>query len=146
MATRLIPYLHFDGTAREALEFYRSVFGGTLELARYADMGEHQPVDADRIMHGDLATDEFELMGADVPSGEAAPVSPMHGVAISAEDTPRSREYFERLAEGGTVIVPLEAAPWGNAFGMVIDRYGIEWMINLAPDRPRSSPDSAGGS
>ena len=133
MATRLIPYLHFDGTAREAMEFYRSVFGGTLELARYADMGPHDPADAERIMHGDLATDHFELMGSDVPTGQAAPRPPAHGVAVSAEDSPQSREYVERLAEGGTVIVPLATAPWGNAFGMVIDRYGIEWMVNLAP-------------
>ena len=133
MATRLTPYLHFDGDAREAMEFYQSVFGGTLDLVRYADMGEHAPADAERIVHGYLATDEFDLMGGDVPTGQTAPSPPGHGIAISAQDGPATRAYFEKLVEGGTVIVPLGDAPWGGLFGMATDRYGIEWMTMLAP-------------
>ena len=138
MPARLNPYLSFQGNAREAMEYYRGVLGGTLTILTYAEggMGEN-PADADKVMHGQLDTDSgFTLMGADSPS--AIPAQPMSGVQISlsggTETDAELSSYYERLAENGTVVEPLVTAPWGDKFGMVTDPYGVLWMVNIAGD------------
>jgi PhnB protein len=136
MPARLNPYLTFQGNAREAMEYYRDVLGGTLTLTTYTEGGMGQdPADADKIMHGQLETDSgFTLMGADAPS--AVPSQPMSGVQISLSgDTATDAElsgYYDKLAEKGTVVEPLVTAPWGDKFGMVTDPYGVLWMVNVA--------------
>ena len=136
MAARLNPYLTFQGNAREALEYYRDILGGTLTLMTYTEGGmTENPDDADRIMHGQLENDSgFTLMGADAPSG--VPGQPMSGVQISLSgDTATDAElsgYYDKLAEKGSVVEPLVTAPWGDKFGMVTDPYGVLWMVNIA--------------
>lgn len=136
MPARLNPYLTFGGNAREALEYYRDVLGGTLHLMTLAEGGmADDPADADKIMHGQLETESgFTLMAADTPS--AVPAQPMSGVQISLSgDTATDAElsaYYDRLAERGTVVEPLVTAPWGDTFGMVTDPYGVLWMVNIA--------------
>ncbi|MFD1860403.1 VOC family protein [Aeromicrobium camelliae] len=133
MATALNPYLHFDGTARDAMEFYQSVFGGQLDTSRYGDFGQGSPDEADRIMHSHLATDGgFSFMAADVPSGQDAPSGSQHSMSLSGDDDEALRGYFEKLSDGGTVIEPLAQAPWGDWFGMLVDKFGIPWMVNIA--------------
>lgn len=141
MPARLNPYLTFQGNAREAMEFYRSVLGGELQLMTYADGGaaDQYPGDGDRIMHGQLETDSgFALMGADAPSSQ--PAEPMQGVQISLSgDASADAElsgYYEKLAAKGTVVEPLVTAPWGDKFGMVTDPYGVLWMVNISGDHP----------
>jgi PhnB protein len=141
MPARLNPYLTFQGNAREAMEYYRSVLGGELQLMTYADGGaaDHYPGDGDRIMHGQLETGSgFTLMGADSPSSQ--PAEPMQGVQISLSgDASTDAElsgYYEKLAEKGTVVEPLVTAPWGDKFGMVTDPYGVLWMVNIAGEHP----------
>ena len=141
MASKLNPYLSFNGNAQEAMEFYRDVLGGELTTMTYAEGGmEHEPSDAGRIMHAQLETDTgFTLMGADSPSSN--PSQPMSGVQVSlsgdaASDAELSG-YYDKLAAAGSVVEPLEAAPWGDKFGMVTDPYGVLWMVNIAgPEQP----------
>ena len=136
MPARLNPYLPFQGNAREAMEYYRDLLGGTLTLMTYTEGGMAQdPADADKIMHGQLETDSgFTLMGADAPS--AGPSQPMSGVQISLSgDAATDAElsgYYDKLADKGTVVEPLVTAPWGDKFGMVTDPYGVVWMVNIA--------------
>jgi PhnB protein len=140
MPARLNPYLTFPGNARDAMEYYRGVLGGTLTMQTFAEGGMAQdPADADKIMHAQLETDSgFTLMGSDEASGQ--PASPMSGVQVSLSgDAGTDAElsgYYDRLAESGTVVEPLETAPWGDKFGMVTDPYGVLWMVNIAgPER-----------
>lgn len=136
MASRLNPYLTFQGNAREAMEFYRDVLGGTLTLTTFGEGGmAASPADADRIMHGQLETDSgYIVMGSDAPSG--LPARPASGVQISlsgdAEADAELSGYFEKLAAAGTVVEPLVPAPWGDKFGMVTDPYDVLWMVNIA--------------
>ena len=132
----LNPYLTFaDGAAREALELYASVLGGEPSIITFGDMGTEGPL-AQRVMHGQLETPGgLVLMGADgppemvqVPFGDSVSVSLSGG----PEDADRLRGWFATLSEGGDVRQPLEAVPWGDEFGMFVDRFGISWLVNIA--------------
>lgn len=133
MASRLNPYVTFEGTAREAMQFYEDVFGGTLTLNTF---GEYAPPDtpgADKIMHGQLETASgFTLMGADSPPGQSLKPGDNVAISLSGDDTDELRGYWAKLAEGGTVTVPLAKQMWGDEFGMCIDRYGVAWLVNIA--------------
>ncbi|MFN2484864.1 MAG: VOC family protein [Candidatus Limnocylindria bacterium] len=139
MPSRLNPYLNFQGNAREAIEFYRSVFGGELQLTSYRDGGiPHDAADADKVMHGQLdAPNGMLLMAADAPSsgGSSAggPASgPSIGISLSGDDDAELSGYFRKLSDGATIMEPLETAPWGDKFGMLTDRFGVWWMVNIA--------------
>jgi len=139
MAVRLNPYLNFQDSAREAMEFYQSVFGGELETTTFAEfqMGEN-PADADKIMHSMLTTDiGLVLMASDIPAamqGSEPGAGPGATISLSGgpEDDAALRGYWAQLVEGGAVTEPLEVAPWGDAFGMCTDRFGVDWMVNIA--------------
>ena len=132
MASRLNPYLNFNGAAREAMEFYASVLGGELTLNTFDDLGGGSDVEhPEHIMHGQLVTERgYWLMAADMAhAGDEAPEN--SAVSISGDDGDTLRGYFDGLSEGGQVAVPLEKQMWGDEFGMVTDRFGINWMINI---------------
>ena len=132
MASRLNPYLNFNGTARQALEFYRGVFGGTLTLSTFAEFGNQNSPDADRIMHGQLETDAgYTIMAADVTSDMQ--YHPMAGVSLSLSgDDEALRGYWEKLSDGGAVTMPLQKQVWGDEFGMLTDRFGVPWLVNIS--------------
>ncbi|GAA2929877.1 MULTISPECIES: VOC family protein [Streptomyces] len=132
MVTRLNPYLTFNGEARQAMEFYKEVFGGNLTLNSYGDFGQADAPNADKIMHGMLETTSgFTLMGADNPPGmESAPGNPF-SVSLSGDDDAELRGYWEKLSANGSVSVPLEKQMWGDEFGMCTDRFGTPWMVNI---------------
>lgn len=134
MQSRLNPYLSFKDNAREAMEFYRTVFGGKLELSTFKDFhASSGPADDDKIMHAMLEADNgISFMGADTPSGMTFDAGSRIRMALSGDDAEELGGYFEKLAAGGTVRMPLEQAPWGASFGMVVDRFGVEWMVNIA--------------
>ncbi|MFJ3306286.1 VOC family protein [Streptomyces sp. NPDC086549] len=133
MTSRLNPYLSFNGDARQAMEFYKEVFGGTLALNVYGDFGQQESPDADRIMHGMLETPSgFTLMGADTPPNMERAVGDNFAVSLSGDDDAELRGYWEKLSAGGSVSVPLEKQMWGDVFGMCTDRFGIPWMVNIA--------------
>lgn len=128
------PYLAFRDTARAAMEFYQSVFGGELNISSYADIPamETDPSEADKVMHSMLVADNgIVLMAGDMPN--AMTDSPLNGsISLSGDDDATLRGYFEKLSAGGEVTVPLEQAPWGDSFGQLTDKFGINWMVNIA--------------
>ncbi len=133
MASRLNPYLSFRDNAREAMEFYRSVFGGELSMNTFGEYGEQDPALSDKLMHGQLeVADGLTLMGADTPPG--MPYNPGDNITISlsGDDEPELRGYWDKLSEGGDVTTPLEKQMWGDVFGMCTDKFGVPWMVNIA--------------
>ncbi len=130
MASTLNPYISFAGDARQAMEFYEQVFGGTLTLNTFGDMGaEEQP---DAIMHGSLVTrDGYTIMGADNPPGMPHQPGNTMTVSLSGDDT-ALRGYWDKLSEGGNVTMPLEKQMWGDEFGMLTDKFGVSWMVNIS--------------
>lgn len=133
MASRLNPYISFDGDARSAMEFYESVFGGTLTLHTFAQIGGMEGPDGDKIMHGMLETaGGFTMMGADEPPGEEHRPGNNIAVSLSGDDAEELRGYWKKLSDSGTVSVPLEKQMWGDEFGMCEDRFGIRWLVNIS--------------
>ncbi len=133
--TTLNPYISFRGQAREAGEFYRSVFGGDLTVSTFADYQVPAgPDEADWIMHSQLTSSGLTLMISDVPLSMAYTPGDNISVSLSgsAAEGDELRGYYDKLADGGTVTVPLEKAPWGDYFGQVVDRFGINWLVNIA--------------
>ena len=132
MASRLNPYISFSDNARQALEFYKGVFGGTLTLNTFGEYGAADTPEADKIMHGLLETDGgFTLMGADTPPGMEYNPGTNITVSLSGDDADELRSYWEKLSGGGKVLVPLEKQMWGDEFGQCVDQFGIGWMVNI---------------
>jgi PhnB protein len=132
----LNPYINFSGNAREAMEFYQSVFGGKLDVSTFGDfqMPGISEDDVNLIMHSQLATTAgFTIMGSDLPAsmGEVPDVSNIT-VSISGDEADEIRGYWDGLAEGGQVAMPLEQAPWGDYFGQLSDKFGVSWMVNIS--------------
>lgn len=133
MTVLLNPYLNFKGTARGAMTFYQSVFGGELRLSTFAEAGMPvEPSEADLIMHGMLeAPNGLVLMGADVPSHMEYKAPQGFAVSLSGDDQGTLEGFWDKLSEGATITMPLAKAPWGDHFGALADRFGIEWMVNI---------------
>jgi len=140
MTSRLNPYVSFDGDAKDAMEFYRGVFGGELVLTTYGEGGMAEDgSDSSRIMHGQLeAPNGMTLMGADSPPGQPAASGSAITISLSGEDESELKGYWDGLLDDGTVTMPLEKAPWGDQFGMLTDKYGVGWMVNISGTPPQS--------
>ena len=134
MTTRLNPYLGFRDTAKQALEFYRSVFGGELALSTFAQYhASEDPAEQEKIMHGMLTSPSgLVLMGADTPNSMDYTPGDNFSVSLSGEDETELRGYWDKLVDGATVTAPLDKAPWGDTFGMCKDRFGVNWVVNIA--------------
>ncbi|WP_405217378.1 VOC family protein [Agrococcus sp. Ld7] len=139
MTTVLNPYLAFERDAREAMNFYHGVFGGDLVVTTFAEGGmQHDPGDAARVMHSQLTTAEgHTIMASDTPS-DVEPTIRGQQISISGDDAERLARYWEALSDGAHVDAPLERAPWGDTFGMLVDRWGVTWMVSIASDVARS--------
>ena len=133
MASRLNPYINFDGNARQAMEFYKGVFGGNLTVNTFGEFGGQDSPDADKIMHAQLETPAgYTLMASDTPAGMDRTVGSTISISLSGDDADELRGYFSALAEGGTVTVALEKQMWGDEFGMCTDPFGVDWMVNIS--------------
>jgi PhnB protein len=135
MTANLNPYLNFRGTARDALDFYRSVFGGDLRVSSFKDFGmQVGEGEEDLVMHGQLeGPDGLLLMGADVPSHMPhTPGENSFSVSLSGDDEATLTGWWTALLDGATVTQPLEKAPWGDSFGMLTDRFGVSWLVNIS--------------
>jgi PhnB protein len=132
VASRLNPYISFDGNARQAMEFYKSVLGGTLTLSTFSEFGAQDSPEADKIMHGMLESDSgFTLMGADAQPGMEHKPGNNFAVSLSGDNGDELRGYWDKLSDAGAVSVPLEKQMWGDEFGMCTDQFGIAWMVNI---------------
>ena len=130
----LNAYLSFKDNTREAMGFYQSVLGGTLEITTFGEFPDmpHDAAEADLVMHSHLRTDDgLVLMASDtastMPYREPAGVS----LALGGDDERAMRACWDALADGGTITMPLAPPPWGGQFGMLVDRYGISWMVTI---------------
>jgi PhnB protein len=146
MSLATSTHLNFPGTARAALDFYRSVFGGQVHITTYGELGmPPQAPDADKVVFGRLsAGNGFHVMAYDVP-GRTAPfpgatrrergttvTDQPFFLAVSGESLDEVAEYWERLGDGATVVEPLAASAWSPGFGMLTDRYGVTWSFDVA--------------
>jgi PhnB protein len=128
------PYIHFPGTAGEALSFYADVFGGTAQLHSFAEFNRTDGP-GDRIAHGSLVGAPVALFASDVAGDE--PAFQAHGLMLSllgTADAATLRRWFARLAEEGKVVDDLQERPWGAFDGQVVDRYGLHWLIGFEDD------------
>ncbi|HZD79215.1 MAG TPA: VOC family protein [Actinomycetota bacterium] len=134
MPTKLNPYLNFRDSTREAMEFYRTVFGGKLYLSTFKDFNASQdPSEDEKIMHAVLeAENGLTIMAADTPNSMEYTPGTNFNMSLSGDDEAELRGYFEKLGEGGKVTMPLEKAAWGDTFGMLIDGFGVRWLVNIA--------------
>jgi PhnB protein len=133
MASRLNPYISFRDNARQAMEFYQSVFGGNLAMNTFGEFGNPDASVADLIMHANLETDGgFALMAADTPPEMEHKPGTNISVSLSGDDADELRGYWTKLSDGGNIAVPLEKQMWGDEFGMCTDKFGIGWMVNIS--------------
>jgi len=134
MTSKLNPYISFKDNAKEAMEFYKGVFGGELTLSTFKEGGA--PVgeeDANKIMHGMLiAANGITLMAADTPPG--MPYNPGTNIAVSlsGDNEEELKGYWDKLSQGAKITMPMDKAPWGDTFGMLTDKFGIPWLVNIA--------------
>ncbi len=135
MKTQLIPYLNFDGDARQAMEFYKSIFGGELSIQTFGDAFPETPSEMkERIMHVQLKNDDITIMASDTHPEHSSPLAIGNNVYLSliGSDSEKLTEYFNKLSEGGQVEMPLEKQFWGDVFGSLKDKFGVGWMINIS--------------
>jgi len=130
--TILNPYLSFTDDAREAMEFYRSVFGGELTLSTFGEFPGmvQDPAENELVMHAQLTTAEgLTLMGSDTPAHMAFERPANISLSLSGDDEGVLQGYWNALAEGGTVTMPMSETFWSPRFGMLTDRFGTSWMV-----------------
>jgi len=134
MQTKLNPYLSFKDTAREAMEFYKTVFGGKLVMSTFKDYHASQdPNEDNKIMHSTLEADNgITFMASDTPNSMEYKAGTNYSMSLSGDNEAELKGYFEQLSTGGTITMPLEKAPWGDTFGMLTDKFGVAWLVNIA--------------
>ncbi|GAA1859365.1 VOC family protein [Myceligenerans crystallogenes] len=147
----LNPYLSFRTETREALEFYRTALGGTVEVMPFGDMPMPDlPQGAENlVMHGSLTTEHgLTLMAADSPEGMMPYEAPSGGVTVALTGGSADREYiaaaYEKLSEGASDVLPFEPAPWGDVYGSLKDKYGVSWMFDCGTPESEAAAAQAG--
>lgn len=135
MESKLNPYLSFKDNAREAMEFYKTVFGGKLVINTFKEFHvSEDPAEENKVMHAALEADNgIMFMASDTPNSMEHHSGSMISMSLSGENDEELTGYFEKLSEGGSVTMPLENAPWGDKFGMLNDKFGVTWMVNIGP-------------
>ena len=134
MQSKLNPYLSFKDNTREAMEFYRTVFGGKLEVSTFKDYHASQdPSEDNLIMHSVLEADNgITIMASDTPNRMEYRAGTNMSMSLSGDNEAELKAYFEKLSAGGRVTMPLEKAIWGDSFGMCTDTFGVQWLVNIA--------------
>ena len=133
----LNPYLSFRTEARQAMEFYQGVLGGELVINTFGEFPDmvQNPSQADLVMHGQLDTpDGLVLMASDTPDGMT--YAPPQGISVSLSGNTQevTQAVWDKLSDGATITMPLDVPPWGGTFGMLVDRFGIAWMLHGDPE------------
>ena len=142
MASKLNPYINFKDNAREAMQFYQSVFGGQLDMNTFKEFdASEDPSEDDKIMHSQLTADNgIIFMGADTPASMEYRIGTQMAMSLSGDDDDLLTGYYEKLSDGGRITMPLGVSPWGDKFGMFTDKYGIDWLVNIAQPQADASP------
>lgn len=134
MAT-ICPYINFADQGREAIEFYKSIFGGEAEITLVKDspMGKQMPAEwGERIFHFDYHAGDIRILGSDIISDQAGKVvGNVFSIGLMCDSPEQLHEYFDKLADGGKVVWPAADSEWGSIFGQVVDKFGIQWMLNF---------------
>lgn len=137
------PYLNFGGNCEEAFNFYKSVFGGVfLTVMRFKEVpAEYQMAESEsqKIMHVALPIGQGTiLMGSDTPAAMGSVTSGNnYSIAIGADSEAEANKLFKGLSAGGQVTMPLDKAFWGSLFGMLTDKFGIQWMVSYDYNQQR---------
>jgi PhnB protein len=133
VGSRLNPYISFAGSARQAMEFYQGVFGGSLTLNTFGEFGNDDPAVADKVMHAMLETDQgFTIMASDTPPGMQHNPGDNISISLSGEDADDLHRYWDELSSAGTISQPMAKQMWGDEFGSCVDQFGISWLVNIS--------------
>lgn len=125
------PYLNFNGNCEEAINFYKDVLGGELLfIQRYGESPMKGMGPDNNVMHCTLKVGDTHIMASDNPEGQPASVGSNISLAIGSNDPAGAETMFEKMADGGNVTMPMQETFWAERFGMLTDRYGINWMFN----------------
>ncbi len=133
MKPKLTPYLNFGGQTEDAMKFYQSILGGELTMQTFGQSGV--PVDEkdkDKIMHANLENGDLSFMASDGNSEHPVQMGDNISMSIVGTDDKTLTDYFNKLSEGGKVDMPLAKQFWGDTFGMLTDKFGIHWMVNIS--------------
>ena len=133
---KLVPYLNFDGTCREAFRFYQACLGGKIAFEQtYGETAAKDGVPADfhdKLVHIRLEAPGVVLLGSDAPPSVYAPAQGTT-LTLLVDDMNRGKQVFEQLMQGGRIVMPFEKTFWSPGYGMGIDRFGKPWMVNTEP-------------
>ena len=134
MQSKLNPYISFKDNTRQAMEFYKTVFGGKLTINTFKELNASQdPSEDNKIMHSVLEADNgITFMASDTPAHMEYRAGTNYSMSLSGDDEAELTGYFEKLSVGGAITMPLEKAIWGDTFGMLTDKFGVAWLVNIA--------------
>lgn len=138
MKPKLTPYLNFNGQTGEAMKFYQSVLGGELKMQTFAESGmPTSPADKDKIIHADLKNDTLSFMASDGDAKHPVDMGNNISMSIVGSDATLLTNFFNSLAAGGKIDMPLAKQFWGDTFGMLTDKFGVHWMVNILSAPPK---------
>ena len=133
MAPTLSPYLNFNGNCGEAMRFYQSVLGGELVMQTFGETPMPVPDgQKDKIVHAELRNDALTFMASDGPPEQPVRFGDNINMSLAGSEESTLKGYFEGLAKGGKVDMPLKKQFWGDTFGMLTDKFGVHWMVNIS--------------
>ena len=128
----LTPYLNFNGNTAEAMKFYQSILGGELTMQTFGEAKmSSSPKDKDLIVHAALKNDALSMMASDGQPSQKVKFGDNIHMSIAGQDNSKLTEIFTKLGRGGKVDMPLAKQFWGDTFGMVTDKFGVHWMVNI---------------
>ncbi len=130
----LAPYLNFNGNCKEAMEFYHSVLGGKLDMQKFSDTPEMKVSEAqkDMVIHATLTNETISFMASDGQPEHPITFGNSVHLSLMGSDEATLTKYFNMLSAGGTVDMPMAKQFWGDTFGMLTDKFGIHWMVNIS--------------
>jgi PhnB protein len=132
MNVTLNPYLNFNGNAGEAMRFYQSVLGGDLTIQTFGEAGVAQSdTEKNLTIHADLTSDGINLFASDGRPDQKVVFGDNVHLSLQGSDAEKLTGYFNGLSAGGQVDMPLAKQFWGDTFGMLTDKFGVHWMVNI---------------
>src|SRR5687768_9126351 len=127
---QIAPYLTFNGNTREAMNYYKDCFGGELMIQSFGEAPmDSSPESKDLIMHAHLQSGELNLMASDGRPGQPVTMRENVSLSVNCKTKEEQEKYFNKLAEGGNVTMPLQDTFWGAYFGMLPDKFGVQWLF-----------------